>query len=239
VARQRLVFLLRRLPHLTREQFQDYWWNQHGPLVRDRAEVLGISKYQQVHTVEHLAPEGADEFDGIAELWFDGPAPTGTPEQIARAGKELLDDERTFIDLARSPIWIGEEHVMLEGPQEGLRVTMAMGAFPGVGREAYQRYWLEGHGPAVLAHNDVWGLRHYVQVHTPSNAESHPLAVNRGAPPAPHGIAEAWYGTEASTADPAHAEAVRAELFAADAPFIDYGTGIAFQSRVRVVVDRR
>ena len=34
------------------------------------------------------------------------------------------------------------------------------------------------------------------------------------------------------------ADAVRAELFAVDAPFIDYGTSIAFQSRVRVVVDR-
>lgn len=237
LARQRLVFLLRRQPHLTREEFQDYWWNQHGPLVRARAEVLGIAKYQQVHTVAHLAPEGADEFDGIAELWFDGPKPTGTPEQIAAAGNDLLEDERRFIDLERSPIFMGAEHVMLEGPQEGLRVTLVMSGLPAVSREDYQRYWLEGHGPAVLAHNDVWGLRHYVQVHAPLNADTHPLAVSRNAPPAPHGIAEAWYG-EVPPVDVAHADAVRTELFAADAPFIDYGTSIAFQSEVRVVLNR-
>ena len=173
-----------------------------------------------------------------AELWFDSPAPSATRETIFRAGAQLLADERNFIDLARSPIFMGEEHVLLEGPQDGLRVTMVMGAVAGVGREAYQRYWLEGHGPAVLAHNDVWNLRHYVQVHAPANADTHRLAVERGAPPAPFGIAEAWYGADAPAVDEARADAVRAELFAVDAPFIDYGTSIAFQSRVRVVVDR-
>lgn len=237
LARQRLVFLLRRQPHLTREQFQDYWWNQHGPLVRARAEVLGISRYQQVHTVADLGPEGTEGFDGIAELWFDGPPPTGTKEEIARAGNDLLEDEGRFIDLARSPIFMGAEHVMLEGPQDGLRVTLLMSGFPNVSRPDYQRYWLEGHGPAVLAHNDVWGLKRYVQVHAPVNADTHPLAVSRGAPAAPHGIAEAWYG-EPGAVDAAHADAVRAELFAADGPYIDYGTSIAFQSEVRVIVNR-
>lgn len=241
LARQRLVFLLRRQQRLSRTEFQQYWWDHHAPLVRDRAEVLGIVKYQQVHTVAHLGPEGADEFDGIAELWIDGRSATGTPEQITRAGHDLLEDESRFIDLSRSPIFVGTEHTLLEGPQEGLRVTMVMSGFAPASREDYQRYWLEGHGPAVLAHNDVWGLVHYVQVHAPVNTATHPLAVSRGAPDAPHGIAEAWYAAPDPTGAPvdeSHADAVRAELFAADAPYIDYGSSIAFQSEVRVVLDR-
>ena len=33
----KLMFCLHRLPHLSVEEFQDYWYNQHGPLVRSVA----------------------------------------------------------------------------------------------------------------------------------------------------------------------------------------------------------
>ena len=33
----KLVFCLRRLPHLSREAFQRYWLDSHGPLVRKLA----------------------------------------------------------------------------------------------------------------------------------------------------------------------------------------------------------
>ena len=42
----KLTFCLRRLPHLTREEFQTYWREQHAPLVAhggDRGQVLGRS----------------------------------------------------------------------------------------------------------------------------------------------------------------------------------------------------
>ena len=42
-----LMFRLRRLPHLTREQFQEYWSNVHGPLVRSHAQALGLSEEQK------------------------------------------------------------------------------------------------------------------------------------------------------------------------------------------------
>jgi hypothetical protein len=31
------------------------------------------------------------------------------------AARRLVEDERRFIDLARSPIWINEEHVVVGG----------------------------------------------------------------------------------------------------------------------------
>ena len=55
---------------------------------------------------------GPEGYDGIAELWWasreDLEAATASAEG-RRASLELLDDERRFIDLARSPLWIAEE----------------------------------------------------------------------------------------------------------------------------------
>ena len=56
-----------------------------------------------------------DQADGVAELWWksaeDMAAATGT--EAAAAGQELLEDERKFIDLANSPLWMGEENVVV------------------------------------------------------------------------------------------------------------------------------
>jgi hypothetical protein len=35
------------------------------------------------------------------------------------AAAELLEDEQRFIDLARSPIWLGEEHAVI-GAESGV-----------------------------------------------------------------------------------------------------------------------
>ncbi|MGI9613737.1 MAG: EthD domain-containing protein [Acidimicrobiales bacterium] len=122
----KLTFCLRRKPELSPDEFRRYWREEHGPLVRDRAEVLGIRKYQQVHTVDeqelHDALQrrngGAPEpYDGIAEVWVDDVETfrggTGTDE-ARRAARELLEDEGRFIDLAASPMWLGEEIVFYE-----------------------------------------------------------------------------------------------------------------------------
>ena len=34
-------------------------------------------------------------------------------EAAAAAGRELLEDEQKFIDLANSPLWFGDEHVIV------------------------------------------------------------------------------------------------------------------------------
>jgi uncharacterized protein (TIGR02118 family) len=116
----KLVFCLRRLPEISREEFQRHWREQHAPLVRAAAPALGVRRYVQVHTLTHPTNEalrrgrgGPEEYDGVAELWFDSldalAAAGATPEGRA-AGRRLLDDERRFIDLARSPVWVAEEH---------------------------------------------------------------------------------------------------------------------------------
>jgi uncharacterized protein (TIGR02118 family) len=122
----KLVFCLRRRADLSREEFQRYWRETHAPLVRERSPALGIRRYVQVHTLPAgtsaalAASRGVeeDEYDGVAELWWDSPeslaTAVATPEG-QRAGAELLEDERRFIDLARSPIFLAEEHVVVDG----------------------------------------------------------------------------------------------------------------------------
>src|SRR5215204_2797944 len=48
-------------------------------------------------------------FDGIAELWFDALPGRERGAAAQQAARELLEDERNFIDLPNSPIWYGEE----------------------------------------------------------------------------------------------------------------------------------
>ena len=121
----KLVFCARRLPHLTRDAFQRYWRETHGPLVRRHAATLRIRRYLQVHTLDHPVNEtlragrGAPEaYDGVAELWWDDLddilAGVASPEG-RQAGLELFEDERRFIDHARSPLWLAAEHPIIDG----------------------------------------------------------------------------------------------------------------------------
>jgi uncharacterized protein (TIGR02118 family) len=121
----KLVFCLRRLPHLSLAEFQEYWLKKHGPLVRSHAETLRIRRYVQTHTLDNAGLQrgitsyrGAPEaYDGVAELWWDSlddlVQASATPEGRA-ASTELLEDERRFIDHARSPLWVAEEHEIVD-----------------------------------------------------------------------------------------------------------------------------
>jgi len=115
----KLVFALRRRSEMTREQFQTYWRETHAPLVATHAETLGIERYVQVHTRDdglsrgvRASRGGPEPYDGVAELWFasrDAIAEGAARPGGAEAAAALLEDERRFIDLANSPLWLAEE----------------------------------------------------------------------------------------------------------------------------------
>ena len=116
----KLVFALRRRPELSLDEFQTYWRDTHAPLVAERAEVLKIRRYVQVHTADLPGLHGAFQkrnggaptpYDGVAELWFDSVGALGGDDPAVRqAQADLLADEANFIDLANSPMWMSEEH---------------------------------------------------------------------------------------------------------------------------------
>ncbi|HTQ67085.1 MAG TPA: EthD domain-containing protein [Solirubrobacteraceae bacterium] len=121
----KLVFAIRRRPGMSREEFQRYWREEHAGLVRRHADELRIRRYVQTHASdtdldEALAGTRGSEprfYDGVAELWWDSMEDliaASTSEAGQAAGRELVEDEQRFIDLPRSPLWLGEENVVID-----------------------------------------------------------------------------------------------------------------------------
>ena len=122
----KLTFCMRRLPHLTREEFQNYWEKQHPHSASpNAAELLGIRKYVQVFPISEEENRqvkeirnGMDEFDGVAEIWIDD-LETFTTKWKKGEGKEafgaFLEDEKNFVDWERSVCFLAEEKVVLSG----------------------------------------------------------------------------------------------------------------------------
>ena len=120
----KLVYCLARRVDVAPERFHRYWLEQHGPKVRERRAALKARKYIQSHTFEPELNQLLQDsrgmqppYDGITEVWWnsvdDLKAALATAEG-ARAMKELLDDESTFIDFANSRLFCTKEHLIFE-----------------------------------------------------------------------------------------------------------------------------
>ena len=121
----KLIMCLKRLPQLTRQEFDHHWRNIHAPLVTSYAELLGIRKYVQTRPFGDEAAQRALEkvrgtvavnFDGCAELWWDSMeahlAARKTTEGL-QALAALIEDEKRFVDLSASQLWYGEERQII------------------------------------------------------------------------------------------------------------------------------
>lgn len=117
----KLTFCLRRKPGMSKDEFHDYWRNQHAPLVKSHREALNIARYVQTHNLENTefnkaiqdSRKAPEPYDGVAELWWkswDDLRQAIETEEGRKAGIALLKDEATFIDLENSPLWYNEEH---------------------------------------------------------------------------------------------------------------------------------
>ena len=116
----KFITCLTRHPDMTREEFKDYWVNQHGPFFMENADVIGAKRYVQSLTMDSPLNQGLresrgmmPEYDGVAEVWFESEealiagmsSPAG--QQL---GAALLEDERNFVDHSKSSAFIVEEH---------------------------------------------------------------------------------------------------------------------------------
>ncbi|MFN0095075.1 MAG: EthD domain-containing protein [Dehalococcoidia bacterium] len=256
----RITFVLRRKPGMTREEFQDYWRTNHGPLVASFANTLDILRYVQVHAVGSAAAPSdgvrgqmEEPYDGVAELWWRSRdalvAASGTPAGQA-AGAALLEDERTFIDLPNSPLWVAHEYpqvnptpenIVAGGRNSIIKLHYPLRAKAGMAEADAQFYWRTNHGPLIRSWAPAMRILRYVQVH---RAQGDPLeAALRGprgtAVDGYMGHAELWFDRGIQGAPTQEAAAAAAAAAEDEAKFIDFARSTIFYGKENVVIDRR
>jgi uncharacterized protein (TIGR02118 family) len=256
----RVTFLLRRKAELDREQFQKYWREQHGPLVASHAADLGMLRYVQVHGIEDPINEAMAKarggmeapYDGVAEVWFENRdvltevLQTEAGQQAAAA---LLEDEARFIDLPRSPLWLGYEYPQVNPSPETLvarphnnvvKLYFPLRCPEGMDPEAAQFYWRTRHGPIIRRHAPASGMLRYLQVHRALDDELEAaLREPRGTEVAPYlGHAEVWIDRSLTGTSPERREANRAAI-EDEANFIDFKRSAMWLGKEHVFVDHR
>ena len=90
-------------------------------MIRNR-QALGYRRYVQAHTIGGETAAriegsrgGPEPYDGTAKVWYDSMEVFESAlasEAGRRAGRELIKDEKRFIDMKNSPVWLSEERVI-------------------------------------------------------------------------------------------------------------------------------
>lgn len=208
----RLTFLLRRPSDMSLKTFQDYRRNRHGPMVASYSALLKIRKYVQVQTIEDPLNEEfrnsrgtAKPYDGVEEVWWD------SREDVLAAlrsseGQEalriLIEDEKKFIDLKRSPLWFGYEVPQINPVPENIVATeksplvklyYVLHHHIEQSLEEAQFYWRVSHGPKVRQVGQAIRTIRYIQVHRLDDKLNSAFAEARGIEEALYfGHAELW-----------------------------------------------
>ena len=257
----RLVFALRRQSHLTLAEFQDYWLNQHGPLVASFATDLNILRYVQTHTIESPMNEAAQNargkmephYDGIAELWWSSEAElveqmSTASGNAARAGAALLEDESKFIDLPHSPLWFAYEYPQINPSPEDiaakqksniLRVFFPLRHQSKLSEEEARHYWLTHHGPIVRSHAEATRTLCYRQVHRANSPLDIAVQKARGTKIESYlGHAEAWIDMgKAPTTD--ESRRANAAFINDEHNFIDMERSTFLFGKEHTIIDKR
>lgn len=120
----KLYYPLRHLSDLSLEEAQNYWRNTHGPKIRQRAKDAAVLRYIQVHRAEDQLSQLLQQarntqdppFTGHAELWFERQALFNaiSSSKGQEAFNLFFEDEKNFIDFARSALWVGKEHTIFD-----------------------------------------------------------------------------------------------------------------------------
>ena len=118
----RISYLMRRLPHLTVEEFQTYWSEKHPQAApQDAFATLGVKQYVQVLPFESesrslvVGPRTGlvEPFDGMAELWVEDEEAISRDWSTDKAKEYVqifFEDEKNFIDWSRSTILVSREN---------------------------------------------------------------------------------------------------------------------------------
>jgi len=229
----KMVYLIRRRATTSREELIAHWFANHMPGVIDRnARNRDAGKPHATHYVATLfdpAPDGAQAWDGMAQLWYAAPLPR--PAQAS--GVEPYD---TFQQKAE-PYWpwATREYVVIDGAlpldpptlnppfpctRSGfLKVTFLVALKAGADRDAFFAHWLDVHVPNVRETMTAVGGFRYVVGHS-LEPETEPYA----------GMAELYFPDPAGWA--AYRERIEPDGMA---EWVDYDATAVLQSGTEMV----
>ncbi|KAK5061395.1 hypothetical protein LTR84_007937 [Exophiala bonariae] len=121
----RVSIYLKRKEGLSVEEFNRYWSEIHGPLVRPLIQKYGILKYTQYHTSDTLQQSAIDAYpdlkslsltpyDGVAEFIVKDMADIRKSQEDPFYLNEVRNDEANFFDVSGAHWTIGWEEVYVE-----------------------------------------------------------------------------------------------------------------------------
>lgn len=116
------TYLLTKRDDLTQAQCHETWLKDHGPLVASFAGPLRMAKYVQSHAIAPEVNAGIQAgrnyeppLDGITEVWVNSlEEMAGGGEAAQAAGAALVEDERRFVQMDRSRLFLTREHVIFD-----------------------------------------------------------------------------------------------------------------------------
>jgi hypothetical protein len=207
----KLVYVFRRLPHLSLGECHHYWRENHASLVRTRSAAIGLRRYVQVSRLDDPLNErlqawsgDIEPYDGIADIYwkdYEDLLVSFSKPEAQLSDEELRADERRFIDTARSSLWLAREEVVKGGPEgivarKGEPIIKLVHFFcrlPGSSLPECQTYWRETHGPLVQQQAAALGILRYVQAHTIDDPLNDAMRATRGTLEPYDGVNELWW----------------------------------------------
>ncbi len=168
----KLVYCLRRLPHLSLQEFQGHWLEHHSQFGRS---LKPVRRYVQYHTLandpirEAMAQAGAsavESYDGIAIAWWDSVDAMRAEMEKNSTVAAALEDEKLFIDHSRSVACLAQEQVIVEPVGDVPYVLIeCLRRRSDIDRSAFQAAWLNHASIGRRAHAQGL-LMGYIQNHT-------------------------------------------------------------------------
>lgn len=207
--------LLRRREDFTKEQFQKYWREEHGPLLASiPAYWKNNSSYVQSRALPLPASIGTESpFDGIAQTMQ-------RPRENLQRGffdePEYMDivrpDELKFLSVPECTAVFGRQHVIKDGPPTGVKFISFLRRVDGMELDPFLDYWRNKHALLVEDVKPFWNhIRRYVQNHGIPEW-SRGLALDGKVAPF-SGVAEIWFDSpeavEQAFNEPEYLERVR------------------------------
>ena len=108
----KVLFLLKRRPGTTLEQFRDYYESTHSKLVPKGAPAAKRYFRKYLRPLQGSPADVEPYYDGIMEIWFEDQealrnAPFNSDRELQRVIKE---DELKFLDVTKIDGFVYEEH---------------------------------------------------------------------------------------------------------------------------------